>query len=584
MKTQKAVNTGILENFLGAFTGKPAAQNTSVISNTSKQEKSQVSLDIRDLKLIPLERLILEKHSCERDSYLMLAVKNNNLEAFEHLVKQNAFDLLYKNASGYTVVHLIVKQNLPDFFDMLYKNSGKTLMGVYNSLDSQTNKGLTPLHLAIENNNEIFCRKIIDLLEKRNAMAGLKNGPKTLKENLEIFCSIKETALLKAVRIKNENIAKLLIEKGSDIYAVNKEKRNILHIAIQNKMKDFIKFLITYDADKNLLREGKDIKGRKPKEMDTEKLFGQMLIHVWDLCSSNKNIYQIRGLFDREGKTIFEQKTRIKGNTALHIAVVNNCDEIVSLLIEDFNINPNIQNTKGQTPLDLAKSLLNKAKKPDKKPDPRTLKILKILGENISEYTANTKQKSAAEIRIETLIKKMRDKIEKQKIPLDKLFSKLDKDKNGVLSPSEIECLFICLNIGIQSKEVRELICYADLNKDGMIQYSEFLKMVMPQPEEEKNNENPPGAENVPSEPKADVSQNLLEKIDEKQEKAENDIQKIENATQKVENEEEKLIGDKIVKSDEIEGTEYKIQQENHDQKLDQNEEKVEIIEVNDSP
>eukprot|EP01022_Parablepharisma_sp_SALTPOND_P022349 TRINITY_DN451_c0_g1_i1.p2 TRINITY_DN451_c0_g1~~TRINITY_DN451_c0_g1_i1.p2 ORF type:complete len:447 (-),score=51.43 TRINITY_DN451_c0_g1_i1:2157-3497(-) len=361
MKAQKNIQSGLFQGLVKTF------------AKTNVEAKPN-SLDLRDLELLPIEKLLTEKHSFERDSYLMLSIKYSNKTAFDYLLAKG-FDLLYKNASGYTVLHLIVKQGLGAFLQTLCESSGKNLMNVYTALDIQTNKGLTPLHIAIENNNTPMVMYLLDLLEKRNTLAALKNGFKSLKQNLDIACQSKETALLKAVKLKNPQLAKVLIEKGADVYLVNKEKRNVLHLAVMNRMKEFIEFLIYYDTDKNELREAKDCKGRTAKDMDSQHLFGQLFTHVWDYCKNNENARAIRVLLERD-KGLVNRKTRTKGSTPLHVAVANNADEIVQVLVDEYGADTTIKNATGETPMDLVK----KKKLTDKKK-----RIMKILGQEVFE-------------------------------------------------------------------------------------------------------------------------------------------------------------------------------------------------------
>ena len=60
---------------------------------------------------------------------------------------------------------------------------------------------------------------------------------------------------------------------------------------------------------------------------------------------------------------------------------------------------------------------------------------------------------------------------------MKKLFTKLDKNKNGTLEGSEFECLFTVLDIpGISSEDVLLLNSYLDENKNGLIEYEESFE------------------------------------------------------------------------------------------------------------
>ncbi len=482
MKAQQNVKTGFMQGIIKALV-KPRLDNA--LSATVKEaqdkgkDKSKVSLDLRDLRLLTNEKLISEKLGFERDSYLMLAVKEGNREAFDFMLPKG-FDLLYRNGSGYTVLHLIVKQNLLSILKALCAASGKCLMGAYSALDMQTSKGLTPLHLAVENGSEAMVACIIEMLEKRNVIASAGGKTKTLRENLELECGGKETALIKAVRLKHQKIAQFLLQKGANLYAVNKERRNVLHLAVMNKMKAFVEYLIYLDSDRNLLREAKDCKQRTPRELDSQRQF--RMTHVWDFCRPTADLADFRTLLGQSDGKDAARPTPGKRNTPLHVAVTNHAVEIARVLVGEYGANPAAKNTAGETPADVVERMY--------KPGEEKRRMLEILGEKKSEARKESDSRitrkgsgiknTVMSKRVEELVEKVREKVKEKKIDLVKLFRKIDKDGNGVLSPAEVECMFICLNIGVQSKEVRELICFADLNHDGQIQYSEFAHLIIP--------------------------------------------------------------------------------------------------------
>ena len=73
----------------------------------------------------------------------------------------------------------------------------------------------------------------------------------------------------------------------------------------------------------------------------------------------------------------------------------------------------------------------------------------------------------------------MKKEFENRKINVKKLFTKLDKNKNGTLEGSEFECLFTVLDIpGISSEDVLLLNSYLDENKNGLIEYEELIKIL----------------------------------------------------------------------------------------------------------
>ncbi|OON14821.1 EF hand, partial [Opisthorchis viverrini] len=56
-----------------------------------------------------------------------------------------------------------------------------------------------------------------------------------------------------------------------------------------------------------------------------------------------------------------------------------------------------------------------------------------------------------------------------------KVFEALDKDKSGDISVEELKAVFDALEIPILSSGIVEWIAQYDTNKDGKLDYSEFL-------------------------------------------------------------------------------------------------------------
>ena len=54
------------------------------------------------------------------------------------------------------------------------------------------------------------------------------------------------------------------------------------------------------------------------------------------------------------------------------------------------------------------------------------------------------------------------------------MFSKFDKNGDGVFSPLEFECAFTVFEIEFAKADLRKLIAITDTNKDGRIDVIEF--------------------------------------------------------------------------------------------------------------
>jgi len=58
------------------------------------------------------------------------------------------------------------------------------------------------------------------------------------------------------------------------------------------------------------------------------------------------------------------------------------------------------------------------------------------------------------------------------------MFSKFDKNGDGVFSPLEFECAFTVFEIEFAKADLRKLIAITDTNKDGRIDVNEFHTML----------------------------------------------------------------------------------------------------------
>ena len=58
-------------------------------------------------------------------------------------------------------------------------------------------------------------------------------------------------------------------------------------------------------------------------------------------------------------------------------------------------------------------------------------------------------------------------------------FKIFDKDGNGLISPDELLHVMLSLGDNINIEEVKELIKDADLDRDGYINYAEFVKLLL---------------------------------------------------------------------------------------------------------
>ena len=74
------------------------------------------------------------------------------------------------------------------------------------------------------------------------------------------------------------------------------------------------------------------------------------------------------------------------------------------------------------------------------------------------------------------MYKKMKETEMEQEI--FEIFEALDRDGNGVLSGQEIQSVMGLVGVQLTDDQVKELIKQADLDEDGCLNFSEFLRMM----------------------------------------------------------------------------------------------------------
>ncbi|KAI0241602.1 hypothetical protein L0F63_005326 [Massospora cicadina] len=58
-------------------------------------------------------------------------------------------------------------------------------------------------------------------------------------------------------------------------------------------------------------------------------------------------------------------------------------------------------------------------------------------------------------------------------------FAAFDKDNTGNISADDIARVLMSVNETISESEIREIIKYADVSGDGLINYEEFVKLMV---------------------------------------------------------------------------------------------------------
>ena len=500
------------------------------LSNISMNNIS--SLDIEKLKFYSTKKINEFTSGYENNNYLILSVLINNFDLFRFLIKDKNCRVDFLNSNGWTVLHFILKNkywayfsfvfNLPsscdspekifeylsekqlyDDVEIFKENDELTSLGqAIKIIDTLTNNNTNLLSMCIDDLNDLNMLKAILILYENQIHFFEDASPLDIVMNRQ-YGKNKEPLLVKAVNKDNIKMLKYFLINlqkkqkfcSFEITQGDKLNQNILHRAVINKNKDIIKFLTRYDSDKNELKEQKDSKGKSPSDYDRVKSFTYELISIWD-ASKNNDLDALEKLVNELKYYKINAQKNNNGNTALHIAAKNYSDKAALFLVKN-GIDINIKNWYDQTALEYIqedKDIKNSWIKKFKRIINGDVKDYVYLNESISSKAnetniskisekktkkKNLKDEVKENKKLDEILQKIRKVFNEREINPKKLFEKLDKYGNGVLNGKEFKDLFIVLDIeNVSYEDFLLLNSFLDKNKDGLIQYSEFITLL----------------------------------------------------------------------------------------------------------
>ncbi|KAK2711915.1 hypothetical protein QYM36_012889 [Artemia franciscana] len=150
----------------------------------------------------------LDAMNAKKDTPLLIAIRNNNLELVKLLLKRGA------NPNCGEYLHLAVKKGSADVCNLLIKSGAE--------IDATNVHGETPLGTAIKTSNV----DLVKLLLKRGANPN---------------CG---ACLHLAVEKGRSDLCELLIDSGANLDAMNANKEYPLHVAVRNKNLELVNFLL----------------------------------------------------------------------------------------------------------------------------------------------------------------------------------------------------------------------------------------------------------------------------------------------------------------------------------------------------
>ena len=252
----------------------------------------------------------------------------------------------YKGESGFTPLHIAVKEGFLDICQMLLENKADVC--------AHDDEGNTPLHLALSNDHIEISRILLEYNAEVNSpnedgstpiLVASSNGnidlfQLLLAHNADVFIhdNIGNTPLHFAASGGHLEVARILLELKADVDSLNSEGLTPLQRALDGRRKEYLDIVCL------LLNHGADEKVHDEN--------GNTLLHF---AATEGHIEIARMLLERK---VDVNSLNGEGLTPLHRASEGWCEgclDIVRLLLY-HGANVNVHNNDGNTPLHFAAS------------------------------------------------------------------------------------------------------------------------------------------------------------------------------------------------------------------------------------
>ncbi|XP_040858108.1 transient receptor potential cation channel subfamily V member 6 [Ochotona curzoniae] len=185
------------------------------------------------------------------ESPLLLAAKENNIQALNKLLKYDTCEVHQRGALGETALHIAaLYDNLEAA--MVLMEAAPDL--VFEPMTSELYEGQTALHIAVMNQNLNLVRALL----ARGASVSARATGAAFRRSPHNLIYYGEHPLSFAACVGNEEIVRLLIEHGADIRAQDSLGNTVLHILILQPNKTFAcqmyNLLLSYDQHRDHLQ------------------------------------------------------------------------------------------------------------------------------------------------------------------------------------------------------------------------------------------------------------------------------------------------------------------------------------------
>ncbi|XP_067951562.1 uncharacterized protein [Watersipora subatra] len=175
-----------------------------------------------------------------------------------------------------------------------------------------------------------------------------------------------DTALHYSAYLNQPDIMKLLLERGSNVNAVNEGGYSTLHVAVNNQHLNCVKVLIEHDCDVNIQDTYGDTPLHDAIGKESTEIVRLLMDHAdVDFSLKNKRGFNalhhaaLKGNLFAVEKTLFRAPKMVDvpkddGFSSLHIASLNGHCSVVQALLKQGHADINLKNRRQQTPLMLA--------------------------------------------------------------------------------------------------------------------------------------------------------------------------------------------------------------------------------------
>ncbi|XP_057587555.1 transient receptor potential cation channel subfamily V member 6 [Hippopotamus amphibius kiboko] len=189
------------------------------------------------------QNLLQQKRICE--SPLLLAAKENDIQALSKLLKYEACDVHQKGALGETALHVAALYDNLEAAIVLMEASPEL---VNEPVTSELYEGQTALHMAVMNQNV----KLVKALLAHGARVSARVTGSNFRPGPHNLLYFGEHPLSLAACVGSEEIVRLLLEHGADIRAQDSLGNTVLHILVLQPNKTFAcqmyNLLLSYDG------------------------------------------------------------------------------------------------------------------------------------------------------------------------------------------------------------------------------------------------------------------------------------------------------------------------------------------------